>query len=359
MRMRMNKYLIFAVALSVMLGGNLNAQSTSASNLVSNGDFEKAGANSSVDGWKSEGEGAISLDSEVKNAGKSALKITLEKKGNVTAECQRFSVIPGSQYLLSGWLRTEGFGPGSHQGVDASLALLFFSNDKMTPRPDMLGCDPWTIGFPYGDVITWRSFTRLVTVPADATEAVIRISINSSKDKQTSICRIDNLRLSAYAPPKADGKAWVYEIGEKMALASAEKIDDPDATNGKAVRSMKDVQKPGTIVFGPYTKDQTAGQYRISVRAKVDDNTAATPVFVMLLQANENIGSMTNILVVKGTDFKAPNSYQEFEFEGVKPPAGNFEFPIYWSGKTNLWLDRITVTTEKTFTPEETAAFWQ
>ena len=331
---------------------------SAATNLAPNGNFEQAGTNSPVASWTVAGDGAIALDTGTKFAGKSALKVSLEKAGTVRAESARFEVTPNALYLLSGWVRTEGFGPGSYEGVDASLSVQFISKAGAgLPTTFPLIPYPYTVGLPYGDVTNWQLFYRLTTAPADAAQAQISVNINSTKD-HASICRLDNLTLAVYNPPKAEGQAWVYEVATKMALQSAEAVDDPDAGNGKAAKATKGVHKKGCIVYGPYTKDQAAGQYRVTVRAKVEDNTSAEPVFAVRLVADGSLGDMANTLFVRGTDFKAANKYQDFEFEAIKPATGTFQFPVDWSGATSLWLDRITVTTEHVLTPLEIQTFW-
>ena len=115
-------------------------------------------------------------------------------------------------------------------------------------------------------------------------------------------------------------------------------IDDPDALDGKALYLPASDQvyyrwyslTAGTSVL--------AGDYAIRFRLKVDDNGPHKPVF----QADD----YRTTIDVKGSDFKAARTYQEFTIPFSTPP-GQWKAPIscrlrHLAGPAG-WADRITI----------------
>jgi hypothetical protein len=138
---------------------------------------------------------------------------------------------------------------------------------------------------------------------------------------------------------------WNWEGEDQFVQGnSGSVVNDPDALNGKALRGLVDTNAAGAW-YGPYTYDLPITKaYRAYFRLKTDNNAATAEV----ARLDVVVDGGTTILGVKrlrGTDFRAANSYQEFYVDFFYEGAitNGLEFRVAYEATASLWLDRILV----------------
>lgn len=122
-------------------------------------------------------------------------------------------------------------------------------------------------------------------------------------------------------------------------------VEDPEAHGGTAQVAVPGKSQPGGTLCSFYSYARPAGRYRITWRVKVDDNTIHETVF----EASTAKGSIH----LMGTDFQKPNAYQEFSYTAEKGEGGFFAVASTWPGKGKVYVDRVTVVSEKLYTEKE------
>jgi len=111
---------------------------------------------------------------------------------------------------------------------------------------------------------------------------------------------------------------------------------DPDALDGAALKLEGGVtQNPSATII--YSLRELPGRYRASFRLKVADNASGDRVATLRVA-----GASRD---VKGADFDSPHRYQEFALEFTRSTDGALRYWLdNWDRKTDLWIDRVTVT---------------
>ena len=349
----MKKLLIF---LTVIL---LNGICLEGENLLIGGDFEKG-----LSGWKYWGNGEVKIDRENKYDGKGSMCIRLKDKGSFYIQSNFFKVESKKLYILTLWYKADGFGTEKpeYHGASASSDIIFFTEEKKEiPRLNFVSIGagyPWSLPFPYCNINPWQIGTLIVKAPEKASYAVYRIGLSSTNKEVLPSIWIDNIWIREYKPPEAKGNIYKYEA-ENMHIKNGEIVEDKKAEGGKAVAGLIGKNKKGTLIFGPYTKEQPTGQYKVVFRLKVDKNTENITAFVLRVKTNGFVNSTIYTKEVKASEFKTPGSYQDFSVDIVKPPTGWLGFIVSWSGEVNGWIDNIKVIEEKTFTDEDMEEFWK
>lgn len=335
-------------------------------NLVCNGNFEEIGKDGFPASWsipQSKGGGVAKLDSSIKHQGKNSLRLDLsEGEGeriNVEVKSKEFPVKPESLYLITFWYKADGFKTkeSKYLGANAVSWIYFKTADRKHIYYSRPPSRPWMANFPYSDV-DWKIATWIVSAPQEAASAYYTFCLNTNDPKVvTPKVWLDNIRIREYHPLEAKGKVYTYEA--KQIRASSKMVDDKDTEDGVAVLSIKGEQEPGYAFTGPYTTAQPPGQYKVIFRLKVADNGPDVQAYRVYVGANGCLNSTVNMTVIKASDFTAPNKYQEFSLEVIKPPSGWFEFQVDWLGEVTGWLDNIKVVEEKVFTDKEMAEIWE
>ena len=169
--------------------------------------------------------------------------------------------------------------------------------------------------------------------------------------------------------PKA--AANIYNQAEEEVLISPQTRDgarsrllkDPQAQTGYALVADP-ADKPaagfndGNIWFG-YTYQQGPGKIRGTFRLKVADNTVAKPVVqirVGIAYGDLKSGQVAS-RVLKGTDFAASNSYQEFSLDLLKGEQGFGDWGVsLLPGATKVSFDGLSVKQVSTFSTAELLA---
>lgn len=106
-----------------------------------------------------------------------------------------------------------------------------------------------------------------------------------------------------------------------------------------------------------YTYQQSPGKIRATFRLKAADNTNPEPVAFLQgdisgteLKGKEARGRE---LSIRGTDFKAPNTYQDFSIDFLKGELGFAQWGVSTAGVTTVWCDGMVVEQISRFSADE------
>ncbi|MDY7042127.1 MAG: SpoIID/LytB domain-containing protein, partial [Chloroflexota bacterium] len=170
-------------------------------------------------------------------------------------------------------------------------------------------------------------------------------------DAYTDTITITISSLSASDPNPGSGtqtmafqnEDWTWE-GEDLYHQSGEEIADGDALNGKAWRGLTGAHSAG-VWYGPYTYDLPPGHaYRAYFRLKTNDVTTTTEV--AMLDVVDDAGErVLGLRRLRGTDFRAANTYQEFfvDFDYTEAGTDGLEFRTAYRATADLYLDRVLI----------------
>jgi hypothetical protein len=136
---------------------------------------------------------------------------------------------------------------------------------------------------------------------------------------------------------------WLWE-GEELPRHTGGVVSDSAALNGSAWRARVGVNPRGTV-YGPFTTDLAAGQYRAYFRIKTTG--VLTTAVIARLDVITTTGSITTLIglhEVRGGDFRVSGEYQEMAVEFDYPHAGEqLEFRTHFLGVADLYLDRVLI----------------
>ena len=141
---------------------------------------------------------------------------------------------------------------------------------------------------------------------------------------------------------------WTYEDSRLNHQPEVAVVSDPQAIDLSALKSTKGIiPLYNCVSYGPYTPDQSAGGlYKVSYRLKIA-NVASSELgqTVLWLGATCDYG-VTWLLQkqVRGTEFTAVGSYQEFEAIVTIPTGSTHaEYCVYTCDRSDVYVDRVTV----------------
>jgi len=141
-----------------------------------------------------------------------------------------------------------------------------------------------------------------------------------------------------------EGWSWEGEDTEEMHHESGEEVTDGDALNGRAWRGRASVHSAGAW-YGPYTYILPPGHaYRAYFRLKTNNVTTSTEV--AMLDVVDNAGQrILGLRRLRGTDFRAANTYQEFpvDFNYTDAGTSGLEFRTAYRATADLYLDRVLI----------------
>jgi Tol biopolymer transport system component len=170
-------------------------------------------------------------------------------------------------------------------------------------------------------------------------------------DAYTDTITVTISSLSATDPNPGSGvqtmafsnEGWTWE-GEDLYHQSGEAVTDTDALNGSAWRGLAGVHSAGAW-YGPYTYILPPGHaYRAYFRLKT--NNVTTTAEVAMLDVVDNAGKrVLGLRRLRGTDFRAANTYQEFavDFNYTDAGTSGLEFRTAYRATADLYLDRVLI----------------
>ena len=121
-------------------------------------------------------------------------------------------------------------------------------------------------------------------------------------------------------------------------------IQDEAAQNHQARVATVGEDKPGFLVFGPYHRIVTPGNYVARFVLKVEENTL--PSDIANLEVFSNLTGILAFKTITGRDFSHANIYQIIELPFSIPSTypldvHTLETRVYFTGQQHLWVDYI------------------
>ncbi len=117
------------------------------------------------------------------------------------------------------------------------------------------------------------------------------------------------------------------------------------------------------MAVGTYWYPRIPGEYKVTYRLRVADNTLDKPVLTLVTE--DNVPRLPGIAVlntekleVKGTDFKQPGVYQDFSLIIKHPDIGYHAFGGVYTAAGDIWWDQTTVELVRPWTPQELADYY-
>lgn len=125
----------------------------------------------------------------------------------------------------------------------------------------------------------------------------------------------------------------------------AEKVADPDAHNGFALRAKKGVSKEWYMAVGTYSSRERFGRYRFTFRVKCSDSTINRDVITIgTVVEGENVFPKEAVQTgLQGNYFAAPNKYEDFPVEVLRGDGGYLAYYMTYKGFADVSVDSITV----------------
>lgn len=115
-----------------------------------------------------------------------------------------------------------------------------------------------------------------------------------------------------------------------------------DKTLEMNVALIESLQKGG--ISGPH-EPFPAGNYTVTYSLKVEDNRTKEEVVSLYVTSSGGEKTFTRRNLA-GIDFRDANSFQNFTLPLHLPKGSRLEFVLASTGKTNLWIEKIEVTSE-------------
>ena len=133
----------------------------------------------------------------------------------------------------------------------------------------------------------------------------------------------------------------VYE-SENLRRQIGSVIDDVTASNAKAVKALAS-EGAGYMQYGPYSVEQQINNtFKATYRLKVADNTSSSIVARIDAANAWGTGEWTK-RELKGTDFIAPDTWQEFSIYHQRINQGSMEYRVEVYGLTDVTADNVVV----------------
>ncbi|MHB9025555.1 MAG: carbohydrate binding domain-containing protein [Armatimonadota bacterium] len=326
-------------------------------NLMRNGDFEEAGT--PIPGWTPTVAAGVSYETTpTAITGKQALKVTLPTPGRASILSDPCTVTAGEEYLLTFWYRADGMSTkgGAWDGCASTLHLVWLDAAGKTLKQSLFAQ-------PYGPVAEYSMATFKAAAPPTAVQVRCRIDAFTTKEYTgpPTILYYDQIRLAKLARVVMPAAPQQWSYLHHRYYAGMQQVADPDASQGQAVLAeVGKARKYAGLTWGQYTGDQPVGDYLVTFRLKVKDNTKTAPVASLNINVLGALGSrvMEDITLLP-TDFRQPGVYQDFTIRFIRPEVGVLSFVVTFLEGADLWFDKSTVVQLATFTTDkEQAAIW-
>lgn len=179
--------------------------------------------------------------------------------------------------------------------------------------------------------------------PTNVTVTIPEVDLDTITATLSSLSATDRSPGSGVQTMAFSNEHWAWE-GEDLLHQVGEEVDDEDALNGKTWRGMTGTHGAG-FWYGPYTYDLRPGHaYRAYFRLKTND--VLTSNEVAMLDVVDGAGTrLLGLRRLRGTDFRAADTYQEFpvDFNYTSVGSAGLEFRTAFRSTADLYLDRVLV----------------
>jgi len=135
---------------------------------------------------------------------------------------------------------------------------------------------------------------------------------------------------------------WVYEAENSFGAVGNVALDSA-ASGQRAREATTAVNNAGFVLYGPYTDDQPAGDtYTAKFMLKTRNNSIASPI--ARIDINNNGGPSPYVFKdIKGTDFNANNTWQEFSINFNRLTGGNMEYRVWFYDLADVLVDKVSI----------------
>ncbi len=152
-----------------------------------------------------------------------------------------------------------------------------------------------------------------------------------------------NLYVDKVDVYKRNDNEWVYE-SENCYGGTGSVYLDTTASGGKAREATTVGSSSGYLVYGPYTDEQPANQaYTATFRLKTRNNTKVENI-ARIDVYNPNGTSATVGKNIRGIDFSANNTWQDFSINFSRRSGGTLEYRVYFNDVVDVLSDKVTLT---------------
>ena len=258
----------------------------------------------------------------------------------------------GGLYRLMGWCRQKGKRlAGKHNDYLVFHLAFYDANGKGVGGPDAAD---GRMDISDRDTPEWRLFDKLLRVPPRATTVRVVAQFHRYKPGNTPEFWLDALHVQRWAPPAPPAKAPYYVYLGKTLGVNGEELRDAHATGGTSHQVRVGVNRAGGVISGPIITEQAPGIYRVFYRVKVADNRTPEPVMAPYVAAGGLWDSHSYVVRrLTGRQFAAPNRYQEFAVDIIRPPMAGMQYLLNWYAKTDVAVDTIRVVQTRLFSDRE------
>jgi hypothetical protein len=135
---------------------------------------------------------------------------------------------------------------------------------------------------------------------------------------------------------------WVYEVESGAFGHSVGRRD------GNGWSANTDLDAPGYLAFGPYTRDLPAGQFDARFRMQIDivnaDNNEIVRIDVNDFDRTPDCGDCVLVSrTLRRRDFEADRRDQDFTLRFQNPVGHRLEFRTFWLDRSYVKQDRVEV----------------
>lgn len=231
-------------------------------------------------------------------------------------------MLNGNYYNASFELKVSDNGSNEEVGF---IDIYDASADKLLGKQIIRGTD-------FSAANTWETFSLNFQAPAAGNKLEFRTYYSANGEDLYS----GKITIAEGTAPTS----WVYQAEDARHQSNTGSV----VTDGSTVAYYSDPSSndSGYSVYGPYTTEQPAGDYRVDFYLKVDDNSSSSNV--ARIDAYNSGGSGTYAFdLIAGTDFTNTTDYQVFSVNFTRVNEGTMEYRVLFNDVAGISIDRIEV----------------
>lgn len=123
---------------------------------------------------------------------------------------------------------------------------------------------------------------------------------------------------------------------------SGQIMKDNSTSGGKFRQAITTTSEAGWMVYGPYTKDQMAGEYTAKFHLKTSDNS--TDDMLAIVSAYNFGGSgVEEARPIYANDFAQVNAWQDMEVNFTRTADGLMEYRVYFADINDVGVDYVEI----------------